>query len=121
MAKSFDKAGIDITEVIKGASTKPFGFMQHYPGAGVGGHCIKVDPYYIISSAKQLGFDHKFLSLAREINESMPNYTVSLLEIELKKLNKNLSGAKVGVLGLAYKPNVDDTRESPPFEVIHIL
>ena len=68
MAKSFDKAGIDTSEVIKGASTKPFGFMPHYPGAGVGGHCIAVDPYYIISRAKQLGFNHKFLTLAREIN-----------------------------------------------------
>ncbi|MEK6869670.1 MAG: nucleotide sugar dehydrogenase, partial [Nanoarchaeota archaeon] len=80
MAKSFDKAGIDITEVIKAASTKPFSFMPHYPGAGVGGHCIAVDPYYLISKAKQLGFNHKFLSLARKINESMPSYTVELLE-----------------------------------------
>ena len=89
MAKSFDKAGIDTSEVIKGASTKPFGFMPHYPGAGVGGHCIAVDPYYIISRAKQLGFNHKFLTLAREINESMPSYTIELLEQELEKLNKN--------------------------------
>ena len=121
MAKSFDKAGIDINEVIKAASTKPFSFMAHYPGVGVGGHCIAVDPYYLISKAKEMGFDHDFLILARKINESMPKYTVSLLENELKKLNKNLSGAKEGVLGLAYKPNVDDTRESPSFEVIHLL
>lgn len=121
MAKSFDKAGIDITEVIKGASTKPFSFMPHYPGVGVGGHCIAVDPYYLISKAKQIGFNHDFLILARKINESMPDYTVSLLENELKKLNKNLNGAKVGVLGLAYKANVDDVRESPSFEVIRIL
>ena len=121
MAKSFDKAGIDITEVIKAASTKPFSFMAHYPGAGVGGHCISTDPYYLISKAKEMGFNHDFLILARKINESMPNYTVSLLENELKKLNKNLSGAKVGVLGLAYKANVDDVRESPSFEVVHLL
>ena len=121
MAKSFDKAGIDIMEVIKGASTKPFSFMPHYPGTGVGGHCIAVDPYYLISKAKQIGFNHDFLILARKINESMPSYTISLLENELKKLNKNLSGAKVGVLGLAYKANVDDTRESPSLELIKIL
>ena len=121
MAQSFDKAGIDILEVIKGASTKPFAFMVHYPGAGVGGHCISVDPYYLIEKAKQLGFNHKFLLLAREINNSMPHYTVELLENELKKLKKSIKGAKVGVLGLAYKANVDDVRESPAFEVINVL
>lgn len=121
MAQSFDKAGIDILEVIKGASTKPFAFMPHYPGAGVGGHCISVDPYYLIEKAKQLGFDHRFLILAREINNNMPHYAVELLENELKKLNKPIKGAKVGVLGVAYKGNVDDTRESPAHEVINRL
>ena len=121
MAQSFDKAGIDILEVIKGASTKPFAFMPHYPGAGVGGHCISVDPYYLIEKAKQLGFTHKFLMLAREINNSMPHYAVELLENELKKLKKAWKGAKVGVLGLAYKANVDDIRESPAAEVINVL
>ncbi|MEK6943360.1 MAG: nucleotide sugar dehydrogenase [Nanoarchaeota archaeon] len=121
MAQSFDKAGIDIMEVIKGASTKPFAFMPHYPGAGVGGHCIPVDPYYLIEKAKQIGFNHKFLSLAREINNSMPHYTIQLLENELHKLKKSIKGAKVGVLGLAYKSNVDDIRESPSVEVINIL
>ena len=121
MARSFDKAGIDIIEVIKGASTKPFAFMPHYPGAGVGGHCISIDPYYLIEKAKQLGFHHKFLLLAREINNDMPAYTVELLENELKELKKSVKSAKVGVLGLAYKANVDDIRESPAFEVINIL
>ncbi len=121
MAQSFDKAGIDIIEVIKGASTKPFAFMPHYPGAGVGGHCISVDPYYLIEKAKQLGFNHRFLILAREINNGMPHYTVELLENELKKLKKSLNKAKVGVLGLAYKANVDDIRESPAFDIINIL
>lgn len=121
MAKSFDKAGIDILEVIKGASTKPFAFMPHYPGAGTGGHCIPIDPYYLIERAKQSGFDHKFLSLARKINESMPDYTVELLENELKKLKKSIKSAKIGILGLAYKANVDDTRESPSLKVIEIL
>ncbi|MBW2976542.1 nucleotide sugar dehydrogenase [Candidatus Woesearchaeota archaeon] len=121
MAKSFDKAGIDILEVIKGASTKPFAFMPHYPGAGVGGHCIAVDPYYLISKAKQIGFNHDFLILARKINESMPAYAVELLENGLKKLNTGIKGAKVGVLGLAYKADVDDIRESPALKVIEIL
>jgi len=120
MAKSFDKAGIDIMEVIEGAKSK-FSFMAHYPGAGVGGHCIPVDPYYLIEKAKSIGFSHKFLSLAREINNSMPAYTVELLENELKKLNLEIKDAKVGVLGLSYKADVDDTRESPAFEIIKIL
>jgi len=121
MAKSFDKAGIDILEVIKGASTKPFAFMPHYPGAGVGGHCIPQDPYYLIAKAKQLGFNHEFLSLARKINESMPHYTVKILENKLKKINKNMENAKIGILGLAYKANVDDIRESPSLKIIDVL
>jgi len=121
MAKSFDKAGIDIMEVIEGAKNKPFAFLAHYPGVGVGGHCIPIDPYYLIEKAKQSGFDHQFLSLARKINESMPAYTVELLENGLKKLNLEIKGANVGVLGLAYKADVDDTRESPSFEIIRIL
>ena len=121
MAKSFDKAGIDIIEVIEGASNKPFAFMPHYPGTGVGGHCIPIDPYYLIVKAKSIGFSHKFLSLAREINNSMPAYTVELLENELKKLNLEIKDAKVGVLGLSYKADIDDTRESPAFEIIKIL
>lgn len=121
MAKSFDKAGIDIIEVIKGAATKPFAFMPHYPGAGVGGHCISIDPYYLIEKAKQLGFKHEFLMLARKINDSMPHYTMELLENELRKIKKSIKNSKVGVLGLAYKANVDDTRESPAFEIVNIL
>jgi len=121
MAKSFDKAGIDIMEVIKSASTKPFAFMPHYPGVGVGGHCIPVDPYYLIEKAKQLGFEHKFLSLAREINESMPSYTIELLEKEITKLDKRIENAKIGILGLAYKANVDDIRESPALKLIELL
>ena len=121
MAQSFDKAGIDVMEVIQVASTKPFAFMPHYPGAGVGGHCIPIDPYYLIEKAKQIGFNHEFLKLARKINNSMPHYTVGLLENELQKLKKPIKNAKVGVLGVAYKANVDDARESPAFEVINIL
>src|SRR3989338_6120545 len=121
MARSFDKAGIDVVEVIKGASTKPFAFMPHYPGAGVGGHCISVDPYYIIEKARRLGFEHKFLILARQINNSMPHYTIGLLEEQLAKSKKTFKNTKIGVLGLAYKANVDDTRESPAHEVLNVL
>ena len=121
MAMSFDKAGIDILEVIKGASTKPFAFMPHYPGSGVGGHCIPVDPYYLIEKAKQIGFNHEFLSLARKINESMPSYAVELLENKLKNLSKNIKKAKIGILGISYKADVDDIRESPALKIINIL
>lgn len=121
MAKSFDKAGIDVSEVIKGASTKPFAFMAHYPGCGVGGHCIPVDPYYLIESAKSNGFSHRFLSLAREINESMPEYTVELLADELNKQQKATSGSRIGLYGLTYKADVEDTRESPSFHILKKL
>ena len=127
MAKSFAKLDIDITSVIKGASTKPFAFMPHYPGNGVGGHCISVDPYYMIEKGRQAGFDHEFLKLARTINDSMPAYTVNLLEEGWKKLGENSQPAArqgkpiVAMLGLAYKKDIDDMRESPALEVLHLL
>lgn len=121
LAKSFDKLGIDIKDVIGGAATKPFAFMAHYPSCGVGGHCIAVDPYYLIERAKKSGFDHKFLKIAREINNSMPEYTVEKLQDALNSVKLPVNGTTVGVLGLAYKANVDDTRESPSFEVIKHL
>ena len=121
LAKSFDALGIDIKDVILGAATKPFAFMAHYPSCGVGGHCIAVDPYYLIERAKKSGFDHKFLKIAREINNSMPEYTVEKLQDALNIVKLPMNGTSVGVLGLAYKANVDDTRESPAFEVIKNL
>lgn len=121
LAKSFDKLGIDIIEVIKGASTKPFAFIPHYPGCGVGGHCIPVDPYYLIERAKKAGFTHKFLLMAREINNSMPDYTVNLLSEELNKLKKAINGTKIGLLGLSYKGGVGDIRESPGIKIKKIL
>lgn len=121
LAKSFDKLGIDIKDVIAGASTKPFAFMAHHPSCGVGGHCIAVDPYYLIEHAKRAGFDHKFLKIAREINNSMPEYTVEKLQDALNLVKLPMNGTKVAVLGLAYKANVDDTRESPAFEIIKDL
>ena len=121
MAKSFSKLGIDITNVIKGAATKPFAFMPHYPGNGVGGHCISVDPYYMIERAKQVGFDHEFLKLARNINDSMPAYTIERMQEGLAKLQMNSSEVTVAMLGVAYKKDIDDIRESPCLEIIHLL
>lgn len=121
LAKSFDKMGIDVKDVIAGASTKPFAFMPHWPSCGVGGHCIPVDPYYLIERAKLSGFDHEFLKIARKINNSMPLYTVELLQDELNKIKKPVSGTKIGVLGLSYKANVDDLRETPALKVIEAI
>jgi len=122
LARSFAKLGIDVVNVIDGAATKPFAFMPHYPGCGVGGHCIPVDPYYLIDYAKKKnGFSHCFLSLACKTNEDMPKYTVQLVEEELQKLGKSLAGSKVAVLGLSYKADIDDCRESPSFEIVKEL
>lgn len=121
LAKSFDVLGIDLLTVIKGASNKPFAFMPHYPGCGVGGHCIPVDPYYLIERAKQSGFDHKFLKIARDINNSMPEYTVDLLAQGLNKYEKSLKKTNIGLLGMSYKANVGDLRQSPSIEIKKIL
>ncbi len=121
LAKSFDRIGIDISEVIAAASTKPFGFMPHYPGCGVGGHCIAVDPYYLIDKAGKTGFNHRFLKLAREINDSMPEYTVQKVIMGLNERGLCVKDADIAVLGLAYKGGTDDTRESPAFQIIDRL
>ncbi len=121
LAKSFDSMGIDLIDTLNAASNKPFGFMPHWPGCGVGGHCIAVDPYYLITRAALSGFDHKFLKIAREINNSMPEYTVQLLIKELNKLGKPLKGTKVFLYGLSYKANVGDLRESPALEIRDLL
>jgi nucleotide sugar dehydrogenase len=121
LAMSFAKLNIDVLNVLQGSATKPFGFMLHTPGCGVGGHCIPVDPYYLIRYARENGFSHRFLSLAREINNGMPEFTVQILEDELQKKNKALAGATVALLGLSYKANVSDLRESPALEIAHAL
>ena len=122
LAMSFNNLGININNVIDGAASKPFAFMPHYPGIGVGGHCIPVDPYYLIEYARDNGFDHKFLSLARSINESMPVYSIDLLEKTLiESTKKTLKGARVAVLGLSYKANIGDDRESPAYTIISTL
>ena len=111
---------IDIKDVIEGASTK-FSFMPHFPSCGVGGHCIPVDPYYLIERAKQSGFDHKFLKIAREVNNSMPEYTVELLQDSLNEIKLPMRGTNIGVLGISYKSNVDDVRESPYYKIVKHL
>lgn len=121
LARSFDRLGIDVADVIRGAATKPFSFLAHFPSCGVGGHCIPVDPYYLIERAKKAGFDHKFLRLAREINNDMPGYTVELLQDALNAVKLPLNGTTVGVLGIAYKANIDDVRESPSIRIIKHL
>lgn len=121
MAMSFHLLGIDIAEVIKGASTKPFAFMPHYPGVGVGGHCIAVDPYYMINRGKEVGFTHDFLIAARRINSYMPSFTVSVLQDALNEVEKSIKGSRVAILGVSYKPNIADNRESPFYEVYNLL
>ncbi|MCB9813917.1 nucleotide sugar dehydrogenase [Candidatus Nomurabacteria bacterium] len=121
LARSFTRLGIDIVNVIDGAATKPFAFMAHYPGCGVGGHCIPVDPYYLIEHAKKKGFDHDFLSLARRINNDMPHFTVERVIEGLNDVKMAINGSVVTVLGVSYKANIDDCRESPSFEIIKLL
>jgi UDP-N-acetyl-D-glucosamine dehydrogenase len=115
------RLGLDIWEVIGAAATKPFGFQAFYPGPGVGGHCIPVDPFYLSWKAKQFGFETRFIALAGEINESMPGYVVETTARALERQGAQLAGAKVLVLGVAYKRDVDDLRESPALVIIDLL
>lgn len=117
LAQSFDAIGIDLVETLESASNKPFAFMPHWPGCGVGGHCIAVDPYYLIRRAGQNGFNHRFLKAAREVNNSMPEYTVNKLIMGLNQVGKSVKGTKIVLLGLSYKANVADTRESPALKI----
>ena len=121
LARSFDRMGIDITNVIRGASTKPYSFLAHWPGCGVGGHCIPVDPYYLIEKAKENDFEHTFLRAARLINNGMPAYTVEVLQDQLNLLEMSLKATPIGILGMSYKANVNDLRESPSFKIIKAL
>ncbi len=117
----FDKMGIDIWEVISAASTKPFGFHAFYPGPGLGGHCIPIDPFYLSWKAKEYGVNIRFIELAGEINTSMPQYVCYKAMEALNNIKKSINGANILLLGVAYKKNVDDIRESPALEIIEIL
>jgi UDP-N-acetyl-D-glucosamine dehydrogenase len=116
-----DRMGIDVWEVIDAAATKPFGFMPFYPGPGLGGHCIPIDPFYLTWKAREYQFSTRFIELAGEINTAMPHYVVTRLMEALNDHGKALKGASVLLLGLAYKRDVDDVRESPAFEIIELL
>jgi UDP-N-acetyl-D-glucosamine dehydrogenase len=113
--------GIDVWEVIQAASTKPFGFQAFYPGPGLGGHCIPIDPFYLTWKAREVGMPTRFIELAGEVNRAMPDYVVQRVSEALNNRSKPVRGSKVLVLGLAYKPDIDDVRESPSFELIEKL
>ncbi|MGD9689269.1 MAG: nucleotide sugar dehydrogenase [Phycisphaerales bacterium] len=114
----FDRMGINIWEVIAAASTKPFGFQTFYPGPGLGGHCIPIDPFYLSWKAKQAGAEARFVELAGKVNHEMPGYVVERTVEALRSRGRKIAGARVLILGLAYKPDIDDVRESPSFELI---
>lgn len=116
-----DAMGIDIHEVIRAAATKPFGFVPYWPGPGFGGHCIPIDPYYLAWKAKQHGVEARFIELAGEVNRAMPEWVVGRLEAALKARGQSLPGSRILVLGLAYKKNIDDTRESPAVKIMELL
>lgn len=121
MAILCDKLNIDLWEVIEAAKSKPFGFMPFYPGPGVGGHCIPLDPVYLSWKAKGINFYSRFIELAQEINKSMPSYVLNRIMHTLNKSGKPLKGSKVLLLGMSYKPDVDDLRESPNLELYELL
>jgi UDP-N-acetyl-D-glucosamine dehydrogenase len=121
MAKVCNALGIDTWEVVRAAATKPFGFMAFYPGPGIGGHCIPLDPHYLSWKARQHGFDSRFITLAEEINSSMPKYVAGLVRDALNENEKSVKGAKILILGVAYKKDIDDMRESPALSVIDLL
>lgn len=121
MAKLCNALGIDTWEVVKAAATKPFGFMPFYPGPGIGGHCIPLDPHYLSWKARQHGFDSQFISLAEQVNSGMPNYVIKLISTALNDQKKSVNGSKVLILGVAYKKDIDDMRESPALSIIDLL
>lgn len=121
MARLCYTLGIDTWEVIRAAATKPFGFMPFYPGPGIGGHCIPLDPHYLSWKARQHGFDSRFISLAEEVNSSMPQHVIRLLVHALNEDKKAVNGSRILILGVAYKKDIDDMRESPALSIIDLL
>ena len=117
----YEKMGIDIWEVIEACSTKPFGFMPFYPGPGLGGHCIPIDPFYLTWKAREHGITTRFIELAGEINTLMPDYVIQKIIFALNQEGKSLKNSRILLLGLAYKKNVDDTRESVTFKIMELL
>jgi UDP-N-acetyl-D-glucosamine dehydrogenase len=121
MKMILDRMGIDVWEVIEAASTKPFGYMPFYPGPGLGGHCIPIDPFYLTWKAKEYDMPTRFIELAGEINTRMPYYVVDRVIEALNKHKQSIQGSKVLILGAAYKKDIDDMRESPTLKLIEIL
>ena len=121
MAILCSRMGIDIWEVIDAAATKPFGFMPFYPGPGLGGHCIPIDPFYLSWKTKQAGLEARFIELAGYINSQMPQFVVDKIQNALNECSKPLRGSHIHVLGVAYKRDIDDVRESPALDIIHLL
>ncbi len=117
----FDRMGLDVWEVIDASKTKPFGFQAFYPGPGLGGHCIPIDPYYLTWKAKEYDFSTRFIELSGEINTSMPYYVIDKVADALNQRGRSISSSRILVLGLAYKKDVDDTRESPSLKLIDLL
>ena len=117
----YEKMGVDIWEVIEACSTKPFGFMPFYPGPGLGGHCIPIDPFYLTWKAREHGITTRFIELAGEINTLMPDYVIQKIIFALNREEKSLKNSRILLLGLAYKKNVDDTRESVTFKIMELL
>jgi UDP-N-acetyl-D-glucosamine dehydrogenase len=117
----FDKMGIDVWEVIEAASTKPFGYTPFFPGPGLGGHCIPIDPFYLTWKAREYEISTKFIELAGEINTAMPEYVVNKVNHALNENKKCLKGSKILILGLSYKKDIDDLRESPSLKLIELL
>jgi UDP-N-acetyl-D-glucosamine dehydrogenase len=116
-----ERLGVDVWEVIDAAGTKPFGFMKFTPGPGLGGHCIPIDPLYLSWKMKEMNYNAKFIELASEINTNMPRYVVSRVMEAMNDRGKLLNGSNILVLGVAYKPDIDDIRESPAIDVIGLL
>jgi UDP-N-acetyl-D-glucosamine dehydrogenase len=121
LALMCDRMNIDVWEVVDAAKTKPFGFMPFYPGPGLGGHCIPIDPFYLSWKAKQFGFDARFIELAGHINGSMPHFVVTKVQDALNTQRKALNGSNVLVAGITYKRDIDDMRESPALDIMHLL
>jgi UDP-N-acetyl-D-glucosamine dehydrogenase len=121
MALMCDRMGINVWEVIDAAATKPFGFMPFYPGPGLGGHCIPIDPFYLSWKTKQSGIEARFIELAGYINGQMPHFVVDKIQNALNDVERPLRGSHIHIMGVAYKRNIDDVRESPALDIIHLL
>ena len=121
LALMCDRMNIDVWEVVEAAKTKPFGFMAFYPGPGLGGHCIPIDPFYLSWKAKQSGFDPRFIELAGHINAGMPHYVVDKVGEALNTRRKAINGSRILIAGVAYKRDIDDMRESPALDVMALL